>query len=180
MSLVQSNGMALGTKAPAFSLPGVDGVVRDLESFEAKALVIVFTCNHCPYAIACEDRLVAFARDYAGRAQLVLINSNDGARYPADSLSAMRERAREKGFDFPYLHDESQEVARAYDAACTPDPFVFDENRKLVYNGRIDDSWQDEGAVTHRDLRAAVDRTLEGQPVDFDVAASMGCSIKWK
>ncbi|MBW2460430.1 MAG: redoxin domain-containing protein [Deltaproteobacteria bacterium] len=96
MALIQSNGMPLGTPAPAFSLPGVDGVVRDLDSFEAEVLVVIFTCNHCPYAIACEDRLVAFARDYAGRAQLVLINSNDGTRYPADSFEAMQDRAKSK------------------------------------------------------------------------------------
>ena len=180
MAVMQSRGMALGTPAPPFSLPGTDGESRDLASFESDVLVVVFTCNHCPYAIACEDRLIAFALDYRGRAELVAINSNDSKRYPADSFAAMAERAEAKGFDFPYLHDETQAIARAYDAVCTPDPFVFDRDRMLVYNGRIDDNWRNEAAVTQKDLRSAVDAALEGRSVDFEVVPSMGCSIKWR
>ena len=182
MPVMHSKGMPVGTPAPPFSLPGVDGQTLSLDSFSAaEVLVVVFTCNHCPYAIACEDRLIAIQRDYADKGvQLVGINPNDDEKYPADSFDAMVARAAEKGFNFPYLRDESQEVARAYDAACTPDIFVFDRDRKLVYNGRIDDNWQQPENVTRRDLRAVLDATLEGKPFDFEPVASMGCSIKWK
>ena len=182
MPVMHSKGMPVGTPAPPFSLPGVDGQTRSLDSFsDAEVLVVVFTCNHCPYAIACEDRLIAIQRDYADKGvQLVGINPNDDENYPDDSFDKMVARAAEKGFNFPYLRDESQEVARAYDAACTPDIFVFDRDRKLVYNGRIDDNWQQPENVTRRDLRAVLDATLEGKPFDFEPVASMGCSIKWK
>jgi len=182
MAVARSHGMQLGTPAPPFELPGVDGAVWSLGSFaDAEALVVVFTCNHCPYAKAAEARLVELQRDYGPRGvRLCAINSNDAVAYPDDSFEAMKARAAERGFPFPYLWDESQEVARAYDAACTPDIFVFDAARRLAYNGRLDDSWQDPAAVTRRDLRDALDRVLEGKPVDFEVVPSMGCSIKWK
>jgi peroxiredoxin len=177
-----SNGMPVGTPAPDFDLPGVDGVRRTLASFaDAEALVVVFTCNHCPYARAVETRLCELQRDYAPRGvQLVAINPNDDQAYPDDSFEHMVVRAKEKGFNFPYLRDATQAVARAYDAACTPDIFVFDAARKLTYNGRLDDNWQDAAKVTRRDLRAAIDATLEGKPLGFDPVPSMGCSIKWK
>lgn len=182
MPVMHSNAMPLGTPAPPFSLSNVDGETLSLDSFsDAELLVIVFTCNHCPYAIASEDRLIEIQRDYADRGvQLVAINPNDAESYPDDSFEKMKERAKAKGFNFPYLRDESQEVARAYDAACTPDPFVFDRDRKLIYNGRIDDDWQQPEKVTRRDLRAVLDAALAGKSVDFDHVASMGCSIKWK
>ena len=182
MALMHSKGMPVGTPAPAFSLPGVDGETRTLDSFAgAKALVVVFTCNHCPYAKAAEDRLIEIQRDYGSRGvQLVAINPNDAVRYPDDSFDKMKERAAEKGFNFPYLYDESQEVARAYDAVCTPDIFVFDQDQKLIYNGRIDDNWQEPNQVTRQDLRAVLNAALEGRSVDFEHIASMGCSIKWK
>ena len=182
MALVSSNGMAVGTQAPPFSLPGVDGQTWSLESFaDAKILVVVFTCNHCPYAVAYEDRLVALQRDYGGRVQVVAINPNDDRSHPADSFERMVERAEDKGFCFPYLRDASQEVARAYDAACTPDPFVFGPDRRLVYNGRIDDDWRDASAVRRRDLREVLDAILEGrEPRLDDPAPAVGCSIKWK
>ena len=182
MPVMHSKGMPLGTSAPAFSLPGVDGETRSLDSFaDAELLVVVFTCNHCPYAIACEDRLIAIQNDYRDKGvQLVAINPNDDVKYPTDSFDKMKERAAAKGFPFPYLRDESQEVAHAYDAACTPDIFVFDRDRKLLYNGRIDDNWQQPEQVTRRDLRAVLDAALDGQTVDFEHVPSMGCSIKWK
>lgn len=182
MALLQSNGMAVGTAAPPFSLPGTDGKTWSLHAFaDAKVLVVVFTCNHCPYAKAAEDRLVELQRDYADRGvRLVAINPNDAERYPADGFEQMTARAKDKGFNFPYLYDETQEVARAYDAACTPDVFVFGPDRTLVYNGRIDDNWQNASAVTRHDLRAVLDATLEGREHGLDVVASMGCSIKWK
>ena len=182
MVLAYSNGMQVGTPAPGFSLPAVDGKTYSLDSFaDAAALVIVFTCNHCPYAQAVEERLVQLQRDYAPRGVVVVaINPNDERAYPDDSFAAMVERARDRGFNFPYLRDEAQQVARAYDAACTPDIFVFDRQRKLVYNGRLDDNWQNPGAVKRQDLRAVLDATLAGRGIDFDPVPSMGCSIKWK
>ena len=182
MPVMHSKGMPLGTPAPAFSLPGVDGETRSLDSFaDAELLVVVFTCNHCPYAIACEDRLIAIQNDYRDKGvQLVAINPNDDEKYPDDSFEKMKERAASKGFPFPYLRDESQEVARAYDAACTPDIFVFDRDRKLLYNGRIDDNWQRPDEVTRNELRELLDAALEGKTVDFEHTPSMGCSIKWK
>lgn len=182
MALMHSNGMPLGTSAPSFSLPGVDGKTRSLDSFaDAEILVVVFTCNHCPYAQASEDRLIAIQEDYRDDGvQLVAINPNDDEKYPDDSFDKMKERAAAKGFNFPYLRDESQEVARAYDAACTPDVFVFDRERKLLYNGRVDDNWQQPDKVTRHDLREVLDAALRGRTVDFEHVPSMGCSIKWK
>jgi peroxiredoxin len=177
-----SKGMPVSTPASPFTLPGVDGKTYTLGSFaEAKLLVVIFTCNHCPYAQAVEDRFVELQADYAERGvQLVAINSNDDRAYPDDSFENMKKRAKEKHFNFPYLRDESQAVARAYDAACTPDIFVFDGQRKLVYNGRLDDSWQDASKVQKQDLRRALDAALAGRAVDFEPVPSMGCSIKWK
>ncbi|MFW2388507.1 MAG: thioredoxin family protein [Polyangiales bacterium] len=182
MALMHSKGMPVGTPAPPFSLPGVDGNDWSLDSFaDAELLVVVFTCNHCPYAIASEDRLLELQADYASKGvRLVAISCNDADKYPADSFDEMKKRAADKAFSFPYLYDESQEVARAYDAVCTPDIFVFDRDRKLVYNGRIDDNWQAPEQVTRRDLRAVLDAALEGRSVDFEHVPSMGCSIKWK
>lgn len=178
-----SHGMPVGTPAPAFSLPATDGKTYALADFaDAKALVVVFTCNHCPYAVASEERLVRLQRDYAPRgARLVAINSNDASSHPDDSFDNMVVRARERGFDFPYLRDESQDVARAYDAACTPDIFVFGPDRTLVYNGRIDDDWRDESKVTRHDLRDVLDAVLADRAPSLpEVVPSMGCSIKWK
>jgi peroxiredoxin len=177
-----SNGMPVGTSAPAFSLPATDGNTYALDDFaDAPVLVVVFTCNHCPYAIASEDRLIELARDYEGRARIVAINPNDARKYPDDSFESMVARAKEKAFPFPYLRDEDQSVARAYDAACTPDIFVFDRDRKLVYNGRLDDNWKEPNKVTRRDLRSVIDATLEGRAHGLaEVVPSMGCSIKWK
>lgn len=182
MPVMQSKGMPLGTPAPSFSLRGVDDKTWSLDSFaDADALVVVFTCNHCPYAIASEDRLVELQRDYADRGvRFVAINPNDDKNYPDDSFAKMKVRAAEKGFNFPYLRDETQDVARAYDAACTPDIFVFDRDRKLVYNGRIDDNWKVPAEVTRNDLRLLLEATLAGETVDFDHVPSMGCSIKWR
>ena len=179
---MHSKGMPVGTDAPPFALPGVDGETRSLDSFsDARLLVVVFTCNHCPYAIASEDRLIELQRDYADQGvQIVAINPNDAVNYPDDSFDKMKERAASKGFNFPYLRDESQEVARAYDAVCTPDIFVFDQDRKLVYNGRIDDNWKEPASVTRNDLREVLDAALDGGAVEFEHVPSMGCSIKWK
>jgi peroxiredoxin len=183
MALTYSKGMALGTPAPPFSLPATDGKTYSLNDFrEAKTLVVVFTCNHCPYAMASEDRLIALQRDYADRGvRFVAINPNDDRAYPDDSFDNMVKRAKAKKFNFPYLRDESQEIAQAYDAACTPDIFVFGRDRTLVYNGRIDDNWKNEEAVTRHDLREVLDALVEDrEPRLPDVVPSMGCSIKWR
>lgn len=170
MTLTYSKGIPIGTQAPDFELPCVDGNTYYLDSFvDAKALVVVFTCNHCPHAQAAEDRFIEIQKDYVSKGvQLVAINSNDDAAYPDDSFEHMVSRSREKNFPFPYLRDTTQQVAKAYAAACTPDIFVFDQERKLKYNGRIDE------------LREALDCTLEGSDLSFEPKPSMGCSIKWK
>lgn len=182
MALAHSHGMAVGTPAPPFSLPATDGKTYSLDDFDgAKALVVVFTCNHCPYAKASEGRLIALQAKYAGKGvRFVAINPNDAGAYPEDSFENMVVRAKDVGFNFPYLRDESQDVAHAYGAACTPDIFVFDAHRKLVYNGRIDDNWKDTRAVTRRDLATVLDATIAGRDHGLDVVASMGCSIKWR
>lgn len=183
MALTSSKGMPVGTPAPPFTLPATDGRSYSLDDFaDAKALVVVFTCNHCPYAKAAEERLVRLQAEYGPRGvRLVAINPNDDRSHPGDSFENMVKRAAERGFNFPYLRDASQEVARAYDAACTPDVFVFGSDRGLVYNGRIDDDWQDERRVTRHDLREVLDALLEGRPHALpDVVPAMGCSIKWR
>jgi len=182
MALAHSHGMPVGTPAPPFSLPATDGKTYALGDFAAaKVLVVVFTCNHCPYAQAAEARLIALQATYASKGvRFVAINPNDAKGYPEDSFEKMVERAKNEGFNFPYLRDESQAVARAYGAACTPDVFVFDAARKLVYNGRIDDNWKNASAVTRHDLVTVLDATLEGRAPALEVVASMGCSIKWR
>lgn len=186
MALTYSTDTPLGSPAPDFSLPGVDGKTYSLDSFrDARALVVIFMCNHCPYVIAVQERINQLARDYAPRGvALVGINSNDPEKYPADSFEAMKERAREQGYAFPYLQDLTQEVARAYDAVCTPDPYVYERTSEgawaLRYRGRIDDHWKDASAVTRRELAQALDAILAGEPVAPDAKPAMGCSIKWK
>lgn len=182
MALTYSNLMPLGTKAPSFALPGVDGKITTLDSFaSAEVLVVVFTCNHCPYAIASEDRLIDLQLRYRPRdVEFVLINPNDDEAYPEDSYAEMVIRAKAKNFPFPYLRDESQEIARAYDATCTPDVFVFDRDRRLRYNGRIDDNWQNPKMATRHDLATVLEDLLAGREITIAPNPSMGCSIKWK
>jgi len=172
----------LGTSAHDFSLPGVDGKRYALNSFkDKKVLVVIFMCNHCPYVKAALKRLIDIQKDYADRGvQLVGINSNDEINYPEDSFENMKKVVKKKGIPFPYLRDESQDVARNYDAICTPDIYVYGPERKLLYRGRIDDNWQDESRVTRMDLREAIQAILEDRPVSEDQQPSMGCSIKWK
>ena len=182
MALTYSTMLELGTKAPDFNLPATDGKDRGPADFQgAKALLIVFTCNHCPYAQAVEDRLVRIAEDFGPKGlATVLINSNDVVNYPDDSFDKMKERAKAKGFPFPYCLDETQDVAREYHAACTPDPFLFDADQRLAYRGRIDDNWQEPDKVTRHELREAIEAVLEGRPAASEQIASMGCNIKWK
>jgi peroxiredoxin len=172
--------LELGARAPDFDLPGADGKRYSLTAFQGKAaLVVVFSCNHCPYVKAYEDRMVSIQGDYAGKGvQFVAINSNDEKAYPEDSFPEMVKRAKQKGFNFPYLRDESQEVVEAYGGVCTPHVFAFDGNRVLRYRGRIDDS-RDPSKVTTHDLRNALDDLLQGKEVRVPDTRPFGCSIKW-
>lgn len=183
MALTPSTMLNLGTPAPDFQLPDTSGKTISLADFDnAKALLVVFMCNHCPYVIHIRDALAQFANAYQAKGLAVVgISSNDVANYPDDSPEKMVEEAKSAGYTFPYLYDESQEVAKAYRAACTPDFFLFDADKKLVYRGQFDDSRpKSETPVTGRDLRAAADAVLAGQAVSPDQKPSMGCNIKWK
>ena len=172
----------LGAPCPDFQLPGVDGKSYRLGDFErAPVLVVMFICNHCPYVQAVEDRLIRLARELGARgAAFVGVCSNDADSYPDDAFDKLAERWTRKGYGFPYLHDEAQEVARAFGAVCTPDIFVYDQRRRLAYRGRIDDSWKDEAKVTRRDLADAIQALLDGHTLSPEQRPSMGCSIKWK
>ena len=174
--------LELGSKMPAFSLPGVDGRVYASQDFsDKKALVVVFWCNHCPYVKAYEGRMIEIQRDYADKGvQVVAICSNDASTHPEDSFPNMERNARQKGYNFPYLHDESQDVARAFGAEKTPHLFVFDSRRNLVYEGRIDDNHENPAAVKRRYLRDALDDILAGRPVREPLTFAIGCTIKWK
>ena len=174
------SSLGLGAKAPDFDLPGVDGRRYSLSSFKDKpVLVVIFSCNHCPYVVAYEDRMIAIQRDYASRGvQLLAINSNDDKAYPEDSFPEMVKRSRNKGFNFPYLRDEPQKVVEAYGGVCTPHVFAFDGGRTLRYRGRIDDS-KDPSKVTVPDLRNALDDVLMGRTVRVPDTKPFGCSIKW-
>ncbi len=183
MVATNSTMLALGTKAPDFRLPDTNGKPVSLADFkDAAALVVVFICNHCPYVKHLRGGLAQLARDYQSRGVAVTgISSNDVADYPADSPAKMAEEARSAGYIFPYLYDETQEVAKAYRAACTPDFFLFDRHRQLAYRGQFDDSRPGNGLpVTGQDLRAALDAVLAGRPVPPNQKPSIGCNIKWK
>jgi peroxiredoxin len=173
--------LALGTEAPQFDLPGVDGQRHSLDSYaDAAALVLVQSCNHCPYVQAWEDRLSAIARDYADRGvRVVAVNSNDAERYPEDSFEEMQRRASARGFAFDYLYDEPQAVARELGAKRTPEVFVYDRDRRLVYHGAIDDS-RDEGGATQHYLRDALDAVLGGDAPSVSETPPVGCTVKWK
>jgi len=172
--------LALGSPAPDFDLPGVDNRRYSLTSFAGKpVLVVIFSCNHCPYVKDYETRMVSIQRDYAAKGvQLVAINSNDDKAYPEDSFTEMVRRAKERGFNFPYLRDETQTVVEAYGGICTPHVFAFDNRRILHYRGRIDDS-RDKSKVTSHDLRNALDDMLAGREVSVPDTKPFGCSIKW-
>ena len=172
---------ALGTSAPDFALPEpAGGRVWALVDFDAEALVVVFTCNHCPYAQAVEERIIALARGFAGRADFVAISANDAASFPDDAPEKMAQRAREKEYLFPYLYDESQATARAYGAACTPDFFLYGPERQLAYRGRLDDNWQEPEKVQRHELRDAIEAVLTSKPVAKQQLPALGCNIKWK
>jgi len=183
MALTPSTMLPLATVAPDFRLPDTDGKLVSLADFKAKAaLVVIFMCNHCPYVVHLRTGLAQLAKDYAPRGVgIVGINANDAKNYPADSPAKMKDEVKSAGYIFPYLYDETQVVAKAYRAACTPDFFLFDRGRRLVYRGQFDASRPGNGIpVTGKDLRAALEATLAGQPTSTLQVASIGCNIKWK
>ena len=184
MADTPSKMVPLGMIAPDFVLPDtISGENKSLTDLKSdKAIVIMFICNHCPFVIHVQKQLVKLAREYQAKGiSFVAISSNNVEKYPDDSPQRMKEVAQELGYPFPYLYDESQEVARAYDAACTPDFYVFDKNLKLVYRGQMDASRPGNNIpVTGKDLREALDNILQGKPVSEDQRPSIGCNIKWK
>jgi peroxiredoxin len=182
MVMTQSRMLPLGTTAPDFSLPDPAGKLHGLKDFaDSRALLVAFICNHCPYVKHILDGLAQFARDYIAQGvSVVAINSNDASRYPEDSPANMAKLAAQKGFNFPYLYDASQAVAKAYQAACTPDLYLFDQARRLVYRGQFDASRPgNKQPVTGADLRAAADAVLAGRAIKEQIP-SVGCNIKWK
>jgi peroxiredoxin len=184
MALTESTMLELGAPAPDFALPDVvTGKTIRRDDFRGqKALLVMFICTHCPYVKHVEKGLAALGKDYAGQPLgIVAISSNDAVTHPADSPSGLKQQATAFGFSFPYLYDETQAVAHAYKAACTPDFFLFDGDFRLVYRGQFDSSRPGNGIpVTGRDLRAAIDAALAGQPPFKDQRPSIGCNIKWK
>lgn len=178
-----STMLPLGTQAPDFSLPNVDGSTVSLSDFADKpGLLVIFMCNHCPFVVHLRNALAEFGNEYQEKGLAIVgISANDVLTHADDSPELMAEEAKSAGYTFPYLYDESQEVAKAYSAACTPDFFLFDSAGKLAYRGQFDDSRPDSGIpVTGADLRAACDAVLAGESVSSEQKPSIGCNIKWK
>jgi thiol-disulfide isomerase/thioredoxin len=183
MALTPSTMLPLGTRAPAFTLPDtVSGKPLSLDSVKgAKGTVVMFICNHCPYVKHVNAELVRVAKDYQGKGiGFVAISSNDVVSHPEDAPDKMHTAAWQLGYPFPYLYDESQSVAKAYQAACTPDLFLFDSAMLCVYRGQLDDSRPGRGAPDGKDLRAALEAVVAGKPVSPEQKPSVGCNIKWK
>ncbi len=174
--------LKIGSSAPDFNLPGVDGKNYSLDSFsDKKILIVIFSCNHCPYVQAYEQRIISIQNEFADKSvQIVAINSNEDVNYPEDSFDEMIKRSKEKRYNFPYLRDETQEIAKAYGATHTPEIFLFDEQRKLRYHGKIDDNWKEPEKVKYNYLRDAIKEVLEGKEVSIPETFSIGCTIKWK
>jgi peroxiredoxin len=174
--------LKLGSRIPEFNLPAVDGKNYSLSSFgDKKALIIVFSCNHCPYVQAYEDRIIEIQKDYGDLGvAIAAINSNDAVKYPEDSFEEMKKRSAVKKFNFLYLRDEDQRVAKNFDAAHTPEIFLFNQDSKLVYHGKIDDNWQEEQKVKTKYLRNALDELFAGKEISVPETYSIGCTIKWK
>ena len=184
MARTLSTMLDLGTSAPDFTLPDtVSGKTMALRDFaNSKALLVMFICRHCPFVKHVEKELARLGRDYANKdVGIVAISANDATEFSEDAPQSLKEMAEQLGFAFPFLYDESQSVAKAYSAACTPDFFLFDQSRKLAYRGQLDDSRPESGVpVTGKDLRAALDAVLNDRAVNPDQRASIGCNIKWK
>jgi peroxiredoxin len=182
MALTGSTMLELGTTAPDFALPDVvSGNLVRRDDYRGQRLLVMFICTHCPYVKHIEKGLAQLGADYAGKLGIVAISSNDADSYPDDSPTGLKRQAQAMGFKFPYLYDETQDVAHAYKAACTPDIYLFDKDFKLVYRGQFDGSRPGNGVpVTGKDLRAALDSVLQGEKPGADQRASIGCNIKWK
>ena len=174
--------LALHDACPEFSLPGTDDKVHDLASFaDRELLVVAVSCNHCPYVIAYEERMIALAREYGAKnVGWIAVNANDATRYPDDGMQPMKTRARERSFPFPYVRDDSQALVRTLGARFTPELYVFDKARKLRYHGRIDDNHRDPSRVTSHDLKNALDSLLAGKDPPAAETTAFGCSVKWK
>ncbi len=172
----------MGEKAPDFQLKGIDGRIHSLADLRGqKATVVVFSCNHCPYVRAYEDRLIQIQREYFPKGvRFLAINANDARKYPEDGFENMIQRAAEKGYNFPYLRDETQQTARAYGAERTPEIFLLDQELKLRYHGTIDDNWEHPEWVTRHYLRQALDAVLAGEAPKIQETQPVGCTIKWK
>ena len=179
---MSDNKLKIDSAIPGFSLTGVDGKTYDLNSFsDKKILIVIFSCNHCPYVQAYEDRIIALQKEFETKGmQIIAINSNDDVKYPDDSFDEMKKRANAKGFNFPYLRDENQDVAKAFSATHTPQIFLFDKDRKLKYEGKIDDNWQEPDKVKSKYLRDAILEVLDEKEVSVPETFSIGCTIKWK
>jgi peroxiredoxin len=177
-----TNNLKIGSAAPDFNLEGIDGKKYSLSSFDDnKALIVIFSCNHCPYVQAYEGRIKQIQEGYKGKGvTVVAINSNEDVNYPDDSFENMKKRAFEQKFNFLYLRDEDQSVARAYDATHTPEIFLFDKERKLAFHGKIDDNWQELNRVQNHYLRNALDELLAGKEISVPETFTIGCTIKWK
>ena len=173
--------LKLGSAIPRFELMGINNKIYN-ESFykNKKGLVIVFSCNHCPYVQAYEKRLIGLQDKYKNDVQILAINANDEIKYPEDSFEQMKLRAKKIGFNFPYLHDKTQEVAKSFDATHTPEIFLFDKSKNLVFHGKIDDNWQDETLVKNRYLENAIIELLNEQEISVPETFTIGCTIKWK
>ena len=183
MALTYSEEIKKEFTCPSFSLPSVDGKMYSLSDFStAKALTILFICNHCPYVQAIEDRIIHLSKELNSRGvQFVGICSNDAESYPEDSLKNLLKQWKKKDYGFPYLYDEDQKVAKAFGALCTPDIFVFNQKRKLSYRGQFDDNWKNPSLVKREDLKLALLKIIESKDeLGFEPRPSMGCSIKWK
>ena len=180
MVAVNSTMLPLGHAAPDFSLPDTDGTVVSLSDLGKDALLVMFICNHCPYVIHMVDELAKIGTDYHDRVDIVAISSNDAEKYPQDGPAKMAEEKALRGYVFPYLYDESQSVAHAYKAACTPEFYIFDADHRLAYRGRLDDTRPRAGTPTGAEVRAALDALLAGGTPAQEQHPSIGCNIKWK
>lgn len=179
--MMENRRLGIGEKAPDFNLPGVDGKLYSLDSFkDKKIIVVIFTCNHCPYVQAYESRFISIQKDTLDKSvALVAINANETKNYPEDTFLKMVERAREKNFNFPYLRDEDQSVAKAFGAHYTPEIFLLDEERHLRYTGRIDDNWKNSQEVKTHDLRDTINKVFSGEKITTPETPATGCTIKW-
>ena len=170
-----------GDSAPEFNLKGTDDSMHSLNDYkDYEGLLVVFMCNHCPYVKAKVDAIKEIAKKFHGKVALIGINSNDPTNYPDDDFNSMKQIATEKGFTFDYLVDETQEIAKKYGAICTPDPFLFDKDRKLIFHGRIDNAMKPEDSATEKTMINNIEKFLAGEKIEKDFDPSIGCSIKWK